>query len=127
MEILEKLLPFVGEHLPTIVATIFGLIGSLVYKGNADKEDAVASLKTGVLDFFQANPAVKATLADGKLDKEEWKMIFKAVGPAATTVATKGGAKVLKRWTGPVANKYIEAVARELANEFKDAPAETTE
>lgn len=122
MEFLEKLLPVIAEHLPTIVASIAGLIGALIYKGRADKDDAIASLKTGVAKFFQDNPEIKNSLADGKVTKDEWLSIFQGVGPTAVAAATKGGAKVLKRWTGPVAEKYIEAVARELAAEFKDKP-----
>lgn len=122
MEFITPLLPFLAEHLGTILGAIAALIGGFVYKDKLNKEDAVASLKTGVVSFYRDNPEIKLALSDGKITKEEWVMIFGKVLPVATTVATRGGAKVLKTWTGPVAEKYIEAVAREIAEEFKDAP-----
>lgn len=121
-KVLEIILPFLGANIGTIAATIAGLIGMIVYKDKADKNDAIASLKTGVAHFFQANPVIKNSLSDGKISRSEWKLIFNGVGNQAIRVATRGGAKVLKRWTGPVAEKYIEAVAREIAEEFKDSP-----
>lgn len=123
MEILQAVLPFILEHLPEILASIAALVGGWIYKDKANKDDAVASIKTGVIDFFQTNPEIKEALADGKITKEEWEIIFERTGPVAASVATKGGSKVLKRWTGPVAKKYIEAVAREIAAEFRDNPA----
>ena len=113
---------FISNNFDTIVLTIAGLVASLVYKGKADKDDAVASIKTGVAEFLRSNPEIKTALVDGKVSKDEWMTIFKSVGPEALRVATKGGSKILRRWIDKesVANKYIEAVTRELAVEFAD-------
>lgn len=113
---------FISNNFDTIVLTVAGIVVSLIYKGKADKDDAVASIKTGVAEFLRSNPQIKLALVDGKVSKEEWSDIFKSVGPEALRVATKGGAKILKRWIDKesVANKYIEAVTRELAVEFAD-------
>jgi hypothetical protein len=55
-----------------------------------------------------------------RLRRKNGKFLFTKVGPQAVRVATDGGAKVLKRWIEKetVAHKYIEAVAREIAEEF---------
>jgi len=113
---------FISNNFDTIVLTVAGIVASLAYKGKADKEDAVASIKTGVAEFLRNNPEIKTALVDGKVSKEEWGTIFKSVGPEALRVATKGGSKILRRWIDKesVANKYIEAVTRELAVEFAD-------
>ncbi len=118
----EEILKLLVMNLETILVGIAGIVASFIYKNKADEADAIKSIRTGVADFFQNDPEMKAILADGKITPEEWALIFQRVGPIAASVATKGGAKVLKQWTGPVANKYIEAVARELAVEFADVP-----
>lgn len=115
-----------SQHLDTIIITIGTIIVGFIYKDKTDEADAVKSIRTGVAHFFQNHPEVKNILADGKIDSKEWAYIFQQVGPVAASAATKGGAKVLKRWSGPVANKYIEAVAREIAVEFSDVPADVT-
>lgn len=115
---MESVIELLGNNLEFIVVTLAGLVGSFVWRNSSNKKDAVASLKTGVAAFLQSNPGIKGSLLDGKVSSEEWTQMFTEVGPTAVGVATRGGAKVLKRWTGPVANKYIEAVANGLASEF---------
>jgi|19_taG_2_1085344.scaffolds.fasta_scaffold156501_2 hypothetical protein len=117
---MQQILELLLDNLEFIVVTIAGIVGRFIYKNNIDKADAIASLKSGVAAFFQDNPQIKTALSDGKISKDEWKILFSTVGPVAVGAATRGGAKVLKRWidNGSVANKYIEAVARELSSEF---------
>ena len=119
---LEILLPYLAEHLGTVLAYLAAFVVSVIYRGKTNRDDAVASIKSGVADFFQDNPEIKNSLIDGKITREEWALIFTEVGPEAVRVATRGGSKILNRWIGKgsVAKKYIEAVARELSEEFKD-------
>jgi len=120
---MEQILILISQNMEMIVTLILGLVGTFLYRNRDDKKDAVASLKSAAATYLRENPELKQTLSDGKITSEEWKAVFAKVGPDATGVATKAGAKVLNRWIGKehVANKYIEAVTREMAKEFDDA------
>lgn len=123
MEILETILTVVANNLEMIVVGIVAIVARFIWKDKTAREDAVASIKTGVMEFLRENPQVKNALLDGKITKDEWKEIFAAVGPQATAVATGAGAKVLKKWLSDdekpsVGRKYIEAAVREIAKEF---------
>jgi hypothetical protein len=119
-EVLNMIIPFLAENLGVILASIVATILGLIYKGNENKKDAIESIRSAIAKFYQDNPEIKLSLLDGKIKKEEWEVLFTKVGPQAVRVATDGGAKVLKRWIEKetVAHKYIEAVAREIAEEF---------